>query len=89
MALKLYQPHRTARTPVVTVGSYGQFRFSAEAARKAGLESAHWVRIFTDESERLIGFEFLDDPIQPERHQQAGARQEGQALLLVQGEGAN
>ena len=66
MALKLYQPHRTARTPVVTVGSYGQFRFSAEAARKAGLESAHWVRISTDESERLIGFEFLDDPIQPE-----------------------
>ena len=66
MALEPYRPRRAARTPVVTVGSRGVFRFSAEASRKAGLESAHWVRISTDESERLIGFEFLDDPIQPE-----------------------
>lgn len=44
----------------------GGFRFSAAAARLAELRSAHWVRISTDESERLIAFEFLDDPIQPE-----------------------
>ena len=67
MTLEIYVPtHRTARTTVVTIGSQGVFRFSAEASRKAGLESAHWVRISTDESERLIGFEFLNDPIQPE-----------------------
>ena len=67
MALKPYQPsHRAARTPVVTVASHGVFRFSAEASRKAGLESAHWVRMSSDESKRLIGFEFLDDQIQPE-----------------------
>ena len=44
----------------------GQFRFSAVAAKTADLKSAHWVRISTDERERLIGFEFLNDPIQPE-----------------------
>ena len=54
-----------ARTPVVTVDS-GGFRFSAEASRKASLESAHWVRLSSDESERCIAFEFLDDPVQPD-----------------------
>ena len=44
----------------------GQFRFSAVAAKTADLEKAHWVRVSTDERERLIGFEFLGDPIQPE-----------------------
>ena len=66
MALKPHLPPiRPARTPVVTVGSQGVFRFSAEASRKAGLESAHWVGFSIDESERLIGFEFFDNPIQP------------------------
>ena len=65
MALKLYRPRRAARTPVVNVGG-GGFNFSAEASRKAGLESAHWVRLHTDEEERCIAFEFLDDSIQPE-----------------------
>ena len=66
MPLKTYTPrYRAAKEPLVTVAP-GQFRFSAVAAKMAGLESAHWVRISTDESEHLIGFEFLDDPIQPE-----------------------
>ena len=49
----------------MTVAPKG-FRFSAVAAKMAFLESDHWVRISTDESEHLIGFEFLGDPIQPE-----------------------
>ena len=49
----------------MTVAPAG-FRFSAAAAKRAGLESAHWVRMSTDESERLIGFEFLGGPVQPE-----------------------
>ncbi len=66
MPLTTYRPrYRAARKPLVTV-DLGGFRFSAKAARRADLESAYWVRISTDESERLIGFEFLDDPIQPE-----------------------
>ena len=66
MSFETYVPRVKAATkPVVTVFPKG-FRFSAEAVRKAGLESAHWVRIRSDESERLIGFEFLDDPSQPE-----------------------
>ena len=66
MTLMTYKPRpRAANKPLVTVSPKG-FRFSAEAVRKAGLESAHWVRISSDESERLIGFEFLDDPSQPE-----------------------
>lgn len=66
MPLKTYRPsYRAAKKPLVTV-ERGGFRFSAAAARLAGLRSAHWVRISSDESERLIGFEFFDDPIQPE-----------------------
>ena len=66
MPLKTYTPrYRAAKEPLVTVAP-GQFRFSAVAAKMADLESAHWVRVSTDERERLIGFEFLSDPIQPE-----------------------
>lgn len=66
MALELYEPRRQpARKPLVTVHPKG-FRFSAESVRRAGLESAHWVRILFDEEERLIAFEFLDDPSQPD-----------------------
>ena len=66
MSFKTYVPRvSAAKKPLVTVFSKG-FRFSAEAVRKADLKSAHWVRISSDESKRLIGFEFLDDPSQPE-----------------------
>lgn len=66
MSLETYRPrYRPARKPLVTV-DLGGFRFSSAAAKLASLRSVHWVRISTDESERLIGFEFLDDPIQPE-----------------------
>ena len=66
MPFKTYTPrYRAAKEPLVTVAP-GQFRFSAVAAKTADLEKAHWVRVSTDERERLIGFEFLGDPIQPE-----------------------
>ena len=65
MYLKPYVPRvRVANEPLVTV-SPKQFSFSAEAVRKAGLESFHWVKFSSDEAERLIGFEFLDDSSQP------------------------
>ena len=65
MPFKTYSPRRLPTTePLVTVAPE-VLRISAEAAKRAGLESAHWVRISTDDRERLIGFEFLDDPSRP------------------------
>lgn len=74
MPLRPHTPrYRAAREPLVRVDP-GGFGFSAAAARLAGLESAHWVRFSTDERERLIGFEFLRDPIQPEDANRLGGR---------------
>ena len=65
MSLTPYRAsYRRSDDPVVTVAP-GMFRFSAQASKVAGLESANWVMMSTDKSERLIGFEFFDGNTQP------------------------
>ena len=85
MPLKTYKPRLPAKEPLVTVAPRG-FRISAVAAKRIDLKSANWVKVSTDDSEYLIGFEFLGDPIQPgDAHKLARTRGSSSRECWAQG----